>query len=87
MIESLPKMINRLPTWSRSNIKEDADIRIQKRGKGIEEPPMAIEFLGILLLQTEKDLDRNHALFSSLETEVRVDRYLGCVLAQVVSSG
>lgn len=47
---------------------------------------MRVELLCVLFLETEDDLAWHDALFCSLELEVRVERYLGCVLVHVSSN-
>ena len=44
----------------------------KQSGKGIEEPPMAINFLLVLLLQAEKNLSRYNPFIRILEMQMLV---------------
>ena len=73
-------MIYGFPTRSRAHVKQDANIRIEKRGESVEEPSMAVELFGILLLEAEQNLNRHHSLLSTLKAKVWIDRDLCRVL-------
>jgi hypothetical protein len=47
--------------WSHCYI-DKLTIRLNKRTKGVEEPPMTVELLLVLLLQAENDLHRARSL-------------------------
>lgn len=44
---------------------------------------MRVDFLGVLLLETEQQLDRHDTSLSSLELEVRIQRHLSGVLVEM----
>ena len=48
----------------RASIKQDAYFRIQDSTKGVEQPPVGIDFLAVLLLQAEHHLHRREGAWS-----------------------
>lgn len=62
--------------WSES----DRIAYSQERTECIEEPPMAIDFLLILLLQAEQNLRRYYSLIWVLKVEILIQTERSCVL-------
>lgn len=73
-IESLPEMINRRRTRHGTHVEKYADVGLQDRTEGIEEPAMRVNFLLILLLEAEDELHRHNILFVTLNLLRRRDR-------------
>ena len=59
---TFPEFIDRRAGGLRADIEQDANIGFDQRAERIEEPPVAIELLLILLLQAEYDLHRASTL-------------------------
>jgi hypothetical protein len=72
-IKCLPEMVYRHRTGFGTDIEEDTDSRLENGAKGVEEPTMRVDFLLILFLEAEYDLDGYNALFCALDFEVGVD--------------
>lgn len=51
------------------DIQQHADVGLQDGTKGIEEPPMRVDFLLVHLLQAEQDLHGDDALFRAFDLE------------------
>jgi len=72
-VEGLPQSINAVRSWLGSNIQQNANIGLKHRPKGVEEPPMAVDFLLVLLLHAEDNLGGYDTLVRVFEMEVVVD--------------
>jgi len=68
-IECLPQVINRSGPGHSSNVNENANIGLEDRTEGVEEPPMGVDLFLVLLLETEKDLYRDVTTFRPLDVE------------------
>ncbi|RUS32050.1 hypothetical protein BC938DRAFT_476390 [Jimgerdemannia flammicorona] len=79
-VEGLPQVIDGGVTGPRTDIEQDTDVGLDDGTKGLEEPTMGVDFLGILLLQTEHDLDGDDVFVRTLEFELGVDGELRRVL-------
>ena len=66
-VECLPKVVDRGRARSCANVQKDANIRLENRSKGIEEPAMRVDLLLILLLETEDNLHRDDSLLCALD--------------------
>ena len=55
--------------WPRhcSNIEEHTDVGLEDRSEGVEEPSMGVDFLLVLLFETEDDLDGDDAFLGSFD--------------------
>ena len=62
LVEAFPKLVDGSTRRFRADIEQDANIGFDQRAERIEEPPVAIELLLILLLQAEYDLHRASTL-------------------------
>ena len=60
-------MIDRGRARCRANVQKDANVRLENRTKGIEEPAMRVDLLLILLLETEDNLHRNDSHLCTLD--------------------
>ena len=70
-IEGLPQVVDGCRTRHRTNVKQDADVGLQYRAEGIEEPAMRVDLLLILLLQAEDELDRHSTALCALNLHGR----------------
>lgn len=61
LVERFPQLVDGGPTGLRSNIEKDADVGFENRSESVEEPPMRVELLLVLLLENEDDLNRNRS--------------------------
>ena len=66
-IKRLPEMINR--AWPRhcTDIEQDANIWLENRAKGVEEPTMGVDLFLIFLFETEDDLHGHNAFLRAFE--------------------
>src|SRR6266436_2347336 len=80
VVESFPKIINRLVTWLGTSIDEHTDLRLcyttirlcavsnkakihlQHIANSVEEPAVRVDFLLVLCLENENDLDRHQVI-------------------------
>jgi hypothetical protein len=72
-IKCFPEVIQAIRTRPSPNIEQDADIRLQNRTKRIEEPPMRVDFLLIVLLHEEDDLRGNDPFVRILEVQIWIN--------------
>ena len=80
-------MVNRSGSGHGSNINKDANVWLEDRTKGVEEPTVRVDLFLVLLLQTEQDLDGDMAAFGPLNVEGgRIDGHWGA-LAQLYGNG
>lgn len=61
LLEDLVQRVKRGAARARAGVDQDADVGLELRAGGVEEPPMRIELLGVLLLEDEAHLDRRNA--------------------------
>lgn len=62
-------MINRSRSRHSSDIDKDANVGLEDRTEGVEEPTMRVDLLLVLFLQTEDDLHRDMTAFGAFDTE------------------
>lgn len=70
-IERFPQMVDRRRTWHGAYIEQHAYVGFQDRAERVEEPPVRIDLLLVLLLETEDDLHGHHALLCALDLHRR----------------
>ena len=58
-------MVERFATGTGTAVEKDADVGLEDGAKGLEEPAMRVDFLLILLFETEYHLTRHDALFGA----------------------
>ena len=82
-IERLPEVVDGVFARFRTRIDENTDVRVQDTAKGLEEPPVGVDLLLVLLLEAEEHL---HGLLLRAQLDhVLLDRdaNLGGVLVDV----
>jgi hypothetical protein len=67
-----------------ANVEQDTDVGLEDWAKGVEEPPMRVDFFLVFFFEAEDDLDRNNAAFvafqfksgsyGDLDTEMRKEK-------------
>ena len=60
-VERLPQMIDAPVLRAHPHVEQDAYVRLQHRSERVEEPPMGVDLLLVLLLHAEDDLRRHNA--------------------------
>lgn len=86
-VEGLPEVVQRVAARLRTDVEQDAHIRVQGLSERVETPTMRVELLVVLLLETEDHLARDDALLCALELEVGVERDLGGILVHMCLDG
>ena len=86
-VERLPEMVYALVARPRTDIQQYAHVWLEHTPEGIEEPPMRVDFLLVLLLHAEDDLRRDNSLVRVPELEVLVEAESGGVFEQVSRHG
>ena len=66
-----------------TDIEQHTDVRVEDRAERVEEPPMRVDLLLVLLLHAEDDLRRHDALVRVLEFQVLVQAERGRVLEEM----
>lgn len=61
-VEAFPEFVNRCAGGFSTDVEQDTDIRVDERAEGVEEPSMGVQFLLVLLLEAEDDLDWTRGL-------------------------
>ena len=56
-----------------THIEENTDVGLEDGAKGVEEPSMRVDFLLVLFLETEYDLDGYDAFFCAFDFKAGVD--------------
>jgi len=75
-IECLPQVINRGGPGHSPDINKNANVGLEDRSKGVEEPTMRVDLFLVFLFQTEQDLDWDVTAFGPLNGERgRIDGY------------
>lgn len=62
-------MINRSGSRHSSDIDKNANVGLEDRTEGVEEPAMRVDLFLVLLLQAEYNLHRDMATLRPLDTE------------------
>lgn len=84
-IECLPQMVDGSGAGHSSDIKKNTDVWLKDRTKSVEEPTMGINFLLILLLETEDNLNGTSTSLRTLKAEFWCDGDLSGVLVYMCS--
>ena len=66
-VERLPEMVDRARARPGTDVEKDADIWLENRAKGIEEPAVRVDLLLVLLFETEDYLHGNDAFLCALD--------------------
>jgi hypothetical protein len=74
-VETLPEVVDGGRAGHGADVEEDADVGFQDRSERVEEPPVRVDLLLVLLFQAEDDLDRRRFF---LRTDFGGGRYGDC---------
>lgn len=58
-IERFPELVDRGGSRTGANVQKHTDTRVDDGSEGVEKPAVRVEFLCVLFLEAEHDLDRN----------------------------
>jgi hypothetical protein len=50
-----------------ANVEQDTDVGLEDGAKGVEEPPMRVDFFLVFFFKAEDDLDRDDAAFDTFQ--------------------
>ena len=60
-------MVDRARSRPRTDVKKYANVRVENRAKGVEEPAMRVDLFLVLLLEAEYDLHRYDPFLCALD--------------------
>jgi len=85
IVECKPEFENGVRTRTGTGVEKDTDFGLKDTAEGREQPAMGVYFLGILLLESEEELNGWEIGFGTVKVEVgceellfRCDYYLRC---------